>query len=221
MADGTNPATATATEATAAAPTETSTETTAPEGAQDTSTQVEGQEGDATAAPSEGSEVNSAGDEPPAEHQEFVIEPPEEFAAFGDEFKAFSAQMDGWLKDNPDATARDALQEAAMRQARSVSEAAEAHQAQTQEWLDAAKKDPAFGGAKFDENVASVLKTLDTFDQGGEARAILDQSGLGNHPAILKLLHNAGRSLQEPGVVTGATSNKPRSFADSLYGKKD
>ena len=189
------------------------------EGEQDTAPEGAGQEGDATAAPAEGSEVNSAGEQP-AEHQEFAIEPPEEFAAFGDEFKAFSSEMDGWLKDNPNATARDALQEAAIRQARSVTQAAEAHQQQTEQWGEQAKKDPEIGGAQFDQNVAQAVKAIDAYGSP-EFKALLNESGLGSHPEVIRFAMKAGAALAEPGVVTGATSNKPRSsFADSIYPKK-
>lgn len=80
------------------------------------------------------------------------------------------------------------------------------------EWAEQARTDKEIGGEKFDQNLAAAKKTLDAFGSP-ELKEVLNASGLGNHPAVIKLLVNASKAISEDGFVAGApksaTSNDP------------
>lgn len=93
-------------------------------------------------------------------------------------------------------------------------------EARTQ-WVDAAKADREFGGEKLAENLSVAKRALDTFGTP-ELRTLLEQSGLGNHPEVIRVLYRAGRAISEDRMVTGGQGGKaqPRGFGDyanSLY----
>ena len=84
-------------------------------------------------------------------------------------------------------------------------------------WADGAKADKEFGGDKFDENLAIAKKGLETFGTP-ELRALLDESGLGNHPEVVRVFYRAGKAISEDRVVTGASgSATTQSTAQRMY----
>jgi hypothetical protein len=86
------------------------------------------------------------------------------------------------------------------------------------EWVEASKTDAEFGGDKIAENLAVAKKALDQFGTP-ELRALLNESGLGNHPEIIRLMYRAGKSISEDTYVgrSAGTGGKPlpKSFADA------
>lgn len=75
--------------------------------------------------------------------------------------------------------------------------------AQTQkEWRDAVVNDKELGGAALAENLSYAAKVLDTF--APDLRAVLDQTGLGNHPAFVKAFVKIGKAISEDRLVGGA-----------------
>ena len=86
------------------------------------------------------------------------------------------------------------------------------------EWVEASKTDAEFGGDKIAENLAVAKKALDQFGTP-ELRALLNESGLGNHPEIIRMMYRAGKSISEDTYVGRAagTGGKPlpKSFADA------
>lgn len=160
---------------------------------------------------------NDSGDAEP-----FALKAPEGAEAFQADFDKFAGDMDGWLKANPNATAREALAEAANRQARTAGEgqraALAAHNKQISDWEAGLKADPDFGGENFDANVATFLKGVDAVGSP-ELRQMLDQSGMGSHPEIVKAFHKVGKMVADSSVATGKAGTESRSnFATSLYG---
>lgn len=90
-------------------------------------------------------------------------------------------------------------------------------------WIDSAKSDKEFGGEKLPENLGVAKKALDAFGTT-ELRTLLNESGLGNHPEVIRFMFRAGKAISEDRMVTGgrgeAKSAGPRSFndlADALY----
>jgi hypothetical protein len=69
------------------------------------------------------------------------------------------------------------------------------------------------GGAKHEENLALANKAIDAFGTP-ELRTFLDESGLGNHPELLRAFHKAGSAISEDQLVLGNGENnaKPKSF---------
>ncbi|MEM8797543.1 MAG: hypothetical protein AAGE61_18420 [Pseudomonadota bacterium] len=155
----------------------------------------------------------------------FDIAAPEEFEAYSDDFKAFSSDMNAWIENRPEASVKDALQEAARRQADLVHKqeiaAAEAWQKTTDGWLKEARSDPDIGGDDFMKNAAIGRRALDTFGDD-ELKDILNQSGLGNHRAVIKFFAKAGRQLAESGVPkpgeTGKGQTHNERLTEALYG---
>ena len=86
------------------------------------------------------------------------------------------------------------------------------------EWVAASKTDSEFGGEKIAENLATAKKALDQFGTP-ELRALLNESGLGNHPEIIRLMYRAGKAISEDTYVGRAASvggkPAPKSFADA------
>lgn len=73
------------------------------------------------------------------------------------------------------------------------------------EWVESAKADKEFGGDKLAENVAVAKKALEAFGTP-ELTALLNESGLGNHPEIIRAFYRAGKAISEDGFVAGRGS---------------
>lgn len=82
-------------------------------------------------------------------------------------------------------------------------------------WVDAAKSDKEFGGDKLDENLSVAKKALESFGSP-ELNTLLKESGLGDHPEVIRLLFRAGKAISEDGsFVAGgraAGGNDAKSF---------
>ena len=146
---------------------------------------------------------------------------PEGMEMFADDFASFSTEATEWIKANPDATAADAFKWAADRQANAVTASANAaiaaHNEKVTEWENQLKADKEIGGDKFKESVATALKTLDTWGSP-ELQQQLNETGLGNHPDMIRLLVRAGAAMQDAKVLTTNAGGARKSFADALYG---
>ena len=84
------------------------------------------------------------------------------------------------------------------------------------EW---ARQTKALYGAKLDEEISFALRAANAFG-GPEFRALLEDTGLGNHPVMIRTLVGIGRSISEdacPGGQPAAPQDK--TFAEALYGK--
>jgi hypothetical protein len=82
--------------------------------------------------------------------------------------------------------------------------------------MEASKQDKEFGGPALAENLSVAKKALDAFGTA-ELRTLLNESGLGNHPEIVRLFFRAGKAISEDRVVTGSTGQAkagPKSFSD-------
>ena len=79
---------------------------------------------------------------------------------------------------------------------------AEAYQQTQKEWRDAVVNDKELGGTALAENLSYAAKVLDTF--APDLRAVLDETGLGNHPAFVKAFVKIGKTISEDRLVGGA-----------------
>lgn len=81
------------------------------------------------------------------------------------------------------------------------------HAAMRADWEKQVREDKNLGGAKLDETMSLVAKALDTFgaksvkdDKGNETndfRLLMNETGLGNHPVMVKLLSEVGKLVGE------------------------
>lgn len=69
-------------------------------------------------------------------------------------------------------------------------------------WADAAKTDKEYGGEKLGENLSVAKKALDEFGSP-ELKSLLDDSGLGNHPEVIRFFYKAGKAISEDSYVGG------------------
>lgn len=86
------------------------------------------------------------------------------------------------------------------------------------QWAEQAKADTEIGGDKLAENLAVAKKGLEAYGTP-ELKAMLDKTGLGNNPEVIRFFYRAGKALSEDRVVQGgnATTPGPRNAASALY----
>jgi hypothetical protein len=88
------------------------------------------------------------------------------------------------------------------------------------EWVASTKADKEIGGDKLDANLSVAKKALDTFGTPA-LRDLLNESGLGNHPEIIRAFYKAGKAISEDSFVPGGSKpagNSDQSLASKLYG---
>ena len=72
-------------------------------------------------------------------------------------------------------------------------------------WAASLKTDKEFGGDKLAENLAVANKAVQAF--GSPAlNAILNKTGLGNHPEMVRAFYKVGLQIKEDGFVPGGAS---------------
>ena len=103
-------------------------------------------------------------------------------------------------------------------QAKLYSRQAEQHAERVAEWGDQLKKDKTIGGKEYDAKVGTARKAISEFgDQ--ELKDLLENSGFGNHPAIVRFAYRAGEALGEGRVEPGDGGEGQEDAATILYGK--
>ena len=93
------------------------------------------------------------------------------------------------------------------------------------EWANQSKSDQEFGGESLNDSLDVAKTSLDTF--GTDAlKSLLQETGLGNHPEVIRFMYRAGKAISEDSYVgnsQGANaqgSNVPKDFdgkANALY----
>lgn len=94
------------------------------------------------------------------------------------------------------------------------------------DWKDLTLKDPEIGGNRFQTALTSAQTFIRTHggspEQQAEFRALMDTSGLGNHPAMIRLLAKAGASMTEGSPLAAKTPvSAPKSKTQTMYGKSN
>ena len=94
----------------------------------------------------------------------------------------------------------------------------ESQAAQLKKWVEEAKADKEFGGDNFDANVADAKRGLATFDTDGSIRAMLEETGYGSNPAVLKIFARVGKALGEDRLVgSGGKNQNEKPLEDRLW----
>lgn len=85
-------------------------------------------------------------------------------------------------------------------------------------WVDEIKKDPEFGGAKFDENMALARRGLRAINPPGEGKSalneLLEMSGMGNNPEIIKAFARVGKLVKEDSILDKGSIGGPKKEFD-------
>ena len=102
------------------------------------------------------------------------------------------------------------LQQEVEHQARVQKEQCDAWIQQTQDLL----------GDKWQEEVSRAVRAADIFG-GPELRQLLEETGLGNHPAIVRTFVQVGKRIREDISAAGAPGAcADKTFTQALYGKQ-
>lgn len=91
----------------------------------------------------------------------------------------------------------------------------EAHKTMVSGWADEVKADKDIGGDKLEASMAIAKKAIDLGPP--ELKELLNNSGLGNHPAVVKWAHTIGKALSEDRFVSGKAGEAPATTASRLF----
>jgi len=123
----------------------------------------------------------------------------------------------------------DLPQEAAQKVLDKVAPVIQARQAKAVEqvkvdWANESQSDKEFGGENLGANLEIAKSSLNAF--GTDAlKSLLSESGLGNHPEVIRFMYRAGKAISEDSYVgnsqgANAKSGVPKDFngiANALY----
>lgn len=75
-------------------------------------------------------------------------------------------------------------------------------------------------GENADHNLTLAKRALQQNDPDGHLASALNESGYGNHPAVLNFLFTLGKGMQEGGFLKSAVNKPPgkKTAAQSMYG---
>ncbi len=87
------------------------------------------------------------------------------------------------------------------------------------QWVEDAKADSEIGGASWDDTVTHSAKALDSlgFPAGSPLRSYLTETGLGNHPEMIRLMRRIGERVGEDTFHRGETAQAETNVARILY----
>ena len=201
------------------AQTEQSAETTTTETQQQAETVTDQQDSDESSVESETSEQETKKEGAPEKYEfnDKVADAPEVLdpdvlIAFGEVAKEL---------DLPQEAAQKVLDKVAPVMQRRQAEQVE--KAMT-EWAEKSQSDDEFGGENLDANLEIAKTALNAFGTG-TFKQLLSESGLGNHPEVIRFMYRAGKAMSEDSYVgnsegANAKSNVPKDFngiANALY----
>lgn len=150
--------------------------------------------------------------EKPAVPEQYEFKPPEgvEFDEATIGVYAEAAREAGLSQEAADIVLNKIAPHLAQQQAARLAEA-------RNDWARQSRADAEFGGEKLDENLAVAKKAVEAL-ASPELKTLLEQSGLGNHPEIIRLFYRAGRSLSQDAFVGGRAA---QTDAQSIFSQSN
>lgn len=88
-------------------------------------------------------------------------------------------------------------------------------EARTQ-WVAQVKADPEIGGADVADKIALANKAFTDFGTP-ELRKLLDETGIGDHPEMIRWAHRVGKAISEDGFVAGKGAKATETTAQRMY----
>lgn len=85
-----------------------------------------------------------------------------------------------------------------------------------EQWATDSRADKEFGGDALQQNLAVAVKAMEQFGTP-ELKDLLNQSGLGNHPEVIRVFYRAGKALMQDGFVVGKGVSETGSDARSHF----
>lgn len=95
----------------------------------------------------------------------------------------------------------------------------EAWQQTTEQWAADVKADKEIGGDKLPSNLSAAQRALDQFGTP-ELKTYLNDTGLGNHPDLVKAFVKIGKAMSEDKVVSGGHDSGGSDLVSAFYPKK-
>ncbi len=92
----------------------------------------------------------------------------------------------------------------------------EAHTKRVESWVEEVKADKELGGDKLTENLSVARKALDTFGTP-ELMDVLNGSGFGSHPAVVRAFYKIGKAISEDGFVKGSPKGPETDIAKRMF----
>jgi hypothetical protein len=128
-----------------------------------------------------------------------------------------------------DATERETASQAALAKAKADSQKAlldawapngAEWKKQQDEWTKLSKADSAIGGEKFNQAVESAGQAVERFGDP-ELKKMLEETGFGRHPVVLRFLSKIGAASRESTFANGGapTGGTETSMVNRWYGK--
>jgi len=85
------------------------------------------------------------------------------------------------------------------------------------DWETAARADKDIGGDKLPESLATAKRALTQFGSPALTQ-LLEESRLGSHPEVIRMLAKIGKAVGEDKVITGSEAKPTKDLAQRLYG---
>ena len=95
----------------------------------------------------------------------------------------------------------------------------EAWQQTTEQWAADVKADKEIGGDKLPSNLSAAQRALDQFGTP-ELKTYLNDTGLGNHPDLVKAFVKIGKAMSEDKVLSGGHDSGGSDLVSAFYPKK-
>lgn len=87
-------------------------------------------------------------------------------------------------------------------------------------WLAETRADREFGGVRLPQTQTRIAAAIDAFGgpDAAEIRSLFNETGLGNHPALVRFFARAGKAISEDGMInSGAAASRGDSAATLLF----
>lgn len=93
---------------------------------------------------------------------------------------------------------------------------------QARKWQSQSRNDREFGGSAIDANLSVAKRALDTYGTP-ELRELMEVTGMGNHPEVIRFFFRVGKTLAEDGFLPSEGGRAASSFeeaAKQLFGSR-
>lgn len=120
---------------------------------------------------------------------------------------------------SPSPDAQDATQETIFRQRLAAHDDSRRQDwlRQVEQWRQDVAADPELGGDKLAASVARAQLALDRFDSDGQIGRLLEQSGYGNHPAIIRFFNRMADGLMEDSLPQSRPDQPLQPLEERMY----
>jgi len=158
---------------------------------------------------------------PPRAPESYRLEPPEGLT-LDEEAVALATpafQALGLSNEQAQSLMPVAAEWARSLQARGHQQMMEQVAAQRREWFETARADREIGGTQWEASTARAARALDAlgFPKGSAFRTLLDESGLGNHPEMIRAFARVGRAVSEDRFERPGTPSAARKTDEELF----